>query len=81
MCTDWIMDDVLGFDPPKPTPTASLDPFDGKAPSKSSAQIQEEEEKERARRAASTTGLAALSKITGGLGDADFSSVKRVTLG
>jgi hypothetical protein len=83
MCTEWVTDDVLGFDPPKapaPVPTVAIGPPPAAAPTKSSDEIQAETEEERRRRAASTQSISA-SKLTGGLGDADFSSVSRVTLG
>ena len=84
MCNDWIMDDVLGFDPPKAAPTPepiALPPPPGPAPSKTSDEIQSDEEKERAKRAASSTSIGAISRLTGGLGDNDFGAVKRITLG
>jgi hypothetical protein len=82
MCTEWVVDDVLGFDPPKPVapvPTASIAPPPLEAPTKSSDDVQKETEEERRRRNASRESVSATS-LTGGLGDADFSSV-RVTLG
>lgn len=51
------------------------------APTKESDAVQTATEEERRKRAASQQGLDALTQLTGGLGDADFSSVKRVTLG
>lgn len=71
----WSPDEV--YVPPTQTVTLT----DTKEPSKTSEETQAATEEERRKRANSTQGLSALTRLTGGLGDADFTSVNRVTLG
>lgn len=84
MCTSDIMDDWFGIEKPKPVQpvaTKSIAPPPVETPTKSSDEVQRSTEEERRKRAASTQSLAAKTSLTGGLGDADFSSLRRVTLG
>jgi len=86
MCTAKIADDWFGIEKAKPVvapapqaPISIAPP--AAAPTKTSQEIQDEADQERIKKSSSKNSTAGTTRLTGALGDSDYSSVRRVTLG